>query len=111
MTSGQLRHRVAFDAEQLTPDGVGGHTLAWAQKHECAAAFIYQRGAEAVDAGALTGTATFKVKIRSCNAARAITAEYRMRDVRRGLSFNIREVDAISDPAWIWIVVESGVAI
>lgn len=111
MQSGALRHRVAFDAEQLTPDGAGGNALAWVPQHECAAAFIYQRGAESVDAGALTGTATFKVKFRSCVAARSITPEYRMRDVRRGIAFNIREIDAISDPAWIWIVVESGLAI
>lgn len=111
MSAGKLSERVAFDAEQLTPDGYGGEDRAWVEQHACAAEFRYQRGQEAVAAGGLTGTATFKVKVRSCAASRAITTEYRMRDTRRGISFNIREVDAITDRAFVWIVAENGVAI
>lgn len=111
MRSGDLRDRVAFDAELLTPDGHGGQSRTWAQQIECAAEFRYIKGAEAVQAGGLTGTATFKVRVRSCAASRAITPEHRMRDVRRGLVFNVREVDAITDPTSVWVVVENGVAV
>lgn len=111
MRAGLLRERVAFDAEQVTPDGYGGQDRTWREEHVCAAAFKYQRGQEALDAGGLTGTASFKVKVLSCRATRAVTPEYRMRDVRRGMAFNIREVDAITDPAWVWIIAENGVAI
>ncbi|MCV2877605.1 phage head closure protein [Sedimentimonas flavescens] len=111
MTAGLLRERVAFDAETLAPDGYGGQARAWAEVHECAAAFKYQRGQEAVEAGGLTGTATFKVKVRACAATKALTASHRMRDVRRGVSYNLREVDAVTDPAFVWVVAENGVAI
>jgi head-tail adaptor len=106
-----LRESVAFDSITATPDGYGGEDRTWEEQHGCRAEFIYQRGSEAVDAARLQGKAVFKVKIRSCAAAREISTDDRMRDVRRGADYNIREVDAITDPRWVYIVVEAGVAI
>lgn len=113
-----LPERVAFDREGLTPDGSGGHDQDWQQHHTCRAQFIYSRGSETVEAARLQGRSIYKVKIRSCAVARAITTDFRMRDVRRGNQaadlvgepYQIREVDAITDRRWIYIVVESGVA-
>lgn len=105
------RESVAFDIGQSTPDGYGGSDRTWVEKYACRAEFVYQRGSEAVDAARLDGRAIFKIKTRSCAAARAITTEYRMRDVRRAVEYQVREVDAITDPRWIYVVVESGVAI
>ena len=80
---------------------------------------VIARGSEVIDAARLRGAA-YKIKIRSCTASRLITPDWRMRDVRRGLPsgvsgdplagqrYNIREVDAITDPDWIYLVVESG---
>lgn len=109
--NGRLDQSVAFDAAQTVADGYGGEDRTWAQVYACPAEFRYQRGTEAMQAGGLTGAASFKVRIRSSNAARLVKADDRMRDVRRGVAYNIREVDAITDRAWVWLVVENGVAI
>lgn len=111
MTAGRLNERVAFDTEQATPDGYGGEDRAWVEAFSCAAEIRYQRGKEAVDAGGLTGSASFKVRVRSSIQTRALTVDHRMRDARRGVAYNIREVDAITDRAWVWLSVESGVAV
>lgn len=106
--AGALRDRVAFDEKVRASDGYGGHDAEWSEVYACAAEFRYQRGQEAIDAGAVTGTATFKVRVRSCTATRALTTDHRMRDVRRELVFNIRECDAITDRDWVWLVAEAG---
>lgn len=116
---GQLREDVAFDTPQKVRESSGGQVLSWSPGHECKASFIYARGSEAVQAARLEGRSIYKVKIRSCAAAKAIQTDWRMRDLRRGDQsdslpgerYNIREVDAISDRRWIFLVVESGVAV
>lgn len=117
---GLLNESVAFDAPVYTPDGSGGQSRTWAEQWACRAQFIYSRGSEVVDAARLSGRATYKVKARLCDEARAITTEWRMRDVRRaplsgvgsdtlpGTRYNIREVDAITDRRWVYLVVEAG---
>lgn len=116
--AGRLSERVAFDAPSGVADGFGGKTEAWMQAHVCQARWTYARGDEAVQAARDAGRKSFKIKIRSCAAARAITEDYRMRDVRRGLPsgvsgdtlpgdrWNIVEVDAISDRAAVYITIE-----
>jgi head-tail adaptor len=111
MTAGKLNERVAFDGETKVPDGSGGFDVSFGEVFTAWASLEYDRGKEAVDAGGLTGTAVFRVKLRSSAASRAITTDYVMRDVRRGVKYNIREIDAITDRAWIWLRVESGVAV
>lgn len=109
-TAGALSERIAIDRQHEVPDGYGGFSLTWAEHHVCAAQMIYHRGGEAVEAARLRGQSIYKFRIRSCIAARAITPDMRLRDVRRGEIYNIREVDAISDRDWVYIVAESGVA-
>lgn len=106
-----LRERIAFDQPIYTPDGSGGRVRTWAQQFETRAQFIYSRGSEAVDAARLQGRSIYKIKVRSSTASRAVTTDWRMRDIRRETPYNIREVDAITDPAWVYLVVEAGVAI
>lgn len=111
MAAGKLRDRVAFDEEVETPDGLGGRDRVWSERFQCWAEIRYERGAEAVQAGGQTGTAVWKIRIRSNTSSRAITTDYRMRDLRRDIVLNIREVDAISDRAYVWLIVEQGVAV
>lgn len=106
-----LREHVAFDRQVATPDGFGGQDKGWEEQFTCRAEFIYSRGSEAVDAARLQGRSIYKVKIRSCDAVRAVSASYRMRDTRRAIEYQIREVDVITDPRWAYLVVESGVAV
>lgn len=109
-----LRERVAFDRPTRTPDGYGGQVGGWSvapESHECRAELIYSRGSETVEAARLAGRSVYKVRIRQCAAAREITSNWRMRDLRRGVRYNVREVDAVTDRAWVFLVVESGVAV
>lgn len=106
-----MRERVAFDRKVETADALGGRSVSWSEIFACAAEFRYQRGGESVEAGALTGQATFKVRVRASEATRGLTADDRLRDVRRDVIYNIREVDAVSDRASVWLVAESGVAV
>lgn len=111
---GGLIERVAFDAPLDSTDDYGGAEDGW-QADGLAikrpAEFIYKSGGESVDGGRLTGTAMFKVRIHQSENARTITTDYRMRDLRRGTAYQIREIDNVSDDTWIYIVVESGVAL
>lgn len=112
--AGRLRERVAFDEPVQAPTGDGGTVTGWSEppvSHECRAEFIYARGSEAIDAARLTGRSIYKVRIRSSQAARRITSAWRMRDVHRDVEYQVREVDAITDRHWIYVVVESGVAV
>ncbi|ETX26565.1 head-tail adaptor protein [Roseivivax isoporae] len=109
-----LIERVAFDRPTETQDGYGGTETGWSEapaSYETRAQFIYQRGSEAVEAARLTGRSIYKVRIRSSVAAREITAAWRMRDLRRGTIYNIREIDTITDRQWVYVTVESGVAV
>ena len=119
-----LRHAVAFDRpDQGSSDGIGGYDRVWTEIRSCRAEIIYMRGSEAVEAARLQGRSVFKVKIRKLGTARDITPDFRMRTVHEGLPggegasdpapgtrYNVREVDAISDRRWVYLVVESGVA-
>lgn len=102
---------VAFDLPTAAQDVYGGQENGWTEQFIDRAEFRYERGKEAEMAGALTGTASFKVKLHASAAARAVTTRYRMRDLRRSIVYNVREVDATSDRRHVWIVVESGVAL
>nr|WP_319250501.1 head-tail adaptor protein [uncultured Celeribacter sp.] len=120
--AGRLKERFAFDArEQLRGPG-GVMSDVWVERHSAQAEVIYSRGSEVIEAARLEGRAVYKVRIRQCAAARAITADWRARDVRRSGSVNsdvdalpgaryaIREVDTITDRDWVYIVIEGGKA-
>lgn len=107
-----LREKIALDkpADGAT-DAYGNPTGSWSEVLRCRAEFSYKRGSEAVEAARLEGRAIYRVRIRTSHTARAVTADWRMRDLRRGTVYNVREADSITDPEWIWLVVESGVAV
>lgn len=105
-----LPDAVAFD-EPVNSTGSGGVvSTVWTQRLACRAQFIYARGSEAVEAARREGRAVYKIKIRTCTAARQIKQSWQMRDTRRGVAYNVIEVDAITDREWIYLVVESGKA-
>lgn len=111
-TAGSIRRqRVAFDKREDVDDGYG-NTVAgeFQEQFEAAAEFRPRGGSEAVVAARLEGRNIFGVYIRSSIQARQITTDWRMRDTRRGTVYAIDAVDAITDPAWVYLTVESGVA-
>lgn len=106
----KLIEAVAFDMPAGTPGPGGVTSPGWEERHACRAQFIYSRGSEVVEAARLEGRPIFKIRIRSCAAARSVTTDWRMRDTRRGTEYAIREVDAITDRRWVYVVVEGGKA-
>jgi len=113
VTAGRLTERVAFDAPSGSTDSFGGETVGWTEHHVCAAQWIYGKGDESVQAARQAGRKAYKIKVRSSAATRAISEDYRMRDVRDGTVWNITEVDARSDEAkrarMVFLVVEGPV--
>lgn len=105
---------VAFDAPLEGDDGHGGVETGWDVDNsvQCHAEFRYQRGGEGREAARPEqGAGVIKVRVRSSSATRAITPSWRLRDLRRGTVYNLREVDAETDRANVWIVAERGVAV
>lgn len=106
-----MKDLVAFDRIVATPDGLGGEDRDWQEIFQCAAELRYDRGSEAERSGGLTGKAVFKVRVRATPQTEGLTTADRMRDVGRGVAYNLREVDAVTDRAFVWLKAESGVAI
>lgn len=103
---GRMHHKVTFDPPNASTDGYGNTTdgydtdatvAAWAD-------IRYIRGGEAADAGRTTGSAVYKVRIRSSATTAAITTDWRMRRIADGQQFDLEEVDALSDRGFVWIV-------
>lgn len=110
-SAGSLRHRVAFDARAETDDGYGNPVSGdFAEQFVVSADIRSRGGSEAVVAARLEGRNIFGVYVGSSTQTRQITTAWRMRDVRLGTVYNIDAVDAVTDPAWVYLTVESGVA-
>lgn len=108
MNAADLYYRVAFDAPTEEPDGTGGVEVGWDTENavETRARFIYHRGDEAVSAARLQGRSIYKLKVRSSAAMRAVTTNWRMRDLRLTQAYNVREIDPLTDRRWVYLVVE-----
>ncbi len=110
MDAGKLNYRVAFDAPIDSPNGQGGTVRGFEEQHQCNAAFLFLRGGETAIASRLAGKQPAVVTIGNCAAAREIGTDWRMRDVRTGVTYNIRAIIPSDDRAWLELTVESGVA-
>lgn len=104
--AGPLTEAVAFDEPTGSTDAFGGQSIGWTEHHACRAQWVYGKGDEVLQAARNAGRKVYKVKVRSSVKTRAITEEYRMRDTRRSTVWNITEVDAITDRAWVYLSVE-----
>ena len=113
MTAGRLRARVAFERREDIDDGAGNpQSGAFAEVYRCAAEIAPKLGGEEVQAARLAGRQPFLVTVRACRALEKLGADWRLRDVRNGMLYNIR---AIANPdqrgVYLELLVESGVAI
>jgi Phage head-tail joining protein len=116
---GDLRHRVAFDRRKQVDDGYGNTEGDFVEQFMRRAQFIYAGGGESVMAARLEGRGVVKVRVWSCAQTRTISQDWQMRDARSGAfvdgvwtgtTYAITEVDAVTDPQWVYLVVERGVA-
>ena len=110
LSAGELKERVAFDQRERASDGAGNYRSDFVERFTRRAAFDYAGGSEAVVGERLQGRAILKVRLRSDALTRTIQTEWQMRDVRRGTTYAIRSVDAVTDPQCVYLVVSSGVA-
>lgn len=112
MNAGDLTFKVALDAPTQTPNGQGGMLQGWAEQFTCAAHIRFLRGSETVIAARLAGRQPVVMTVRNCAAARAVTVDWRIRDLRSGLEYNVRTAPVPSqDRAWLEITAESGVPV
>ncbi len=109
-SAGRLRERVAFDERGAASDGLGGAEAAFVERFNRAAEYIHLRGGEGVLAARLGGRHTQVVRVRADRQTRAVTTDWRLRDVRTEAAFNIRDVTATPDRKWIDLLCERGVA-
>lgn len=110
-TAHDLFYRVAFDRRVDVDDGYGNTKGDWQEKFQCRAAYRHLRGGESVMAGRLEGRHTQVITVRSSSQTRKVTTDWRVRDVRTGDEFNIRDVTQETDRQWISLLVERGVAV
>ena len=104
--AGSLTEAVAFDEPTGVADAFGGVSTEWTERIACRAEWIYGKGDETLQAARNAGRKVYKIKVRSSTATRALTEGYRMRDTQRGTSWNVIEVDSITDRAWVFVAVE-----
>lgn len=111
-TAGDLVYRVAFDVKGgPVSDGAGGTAKAFAEHFQCRAGFIHLRGGEAVQAARLEGQHPQVIRVRSSAQTRGVTTDWRIRDVRTGDVFNIRDITPGLDRQFIDFLCQKGVAV
>lgn len=108
--AGQLKERVAFEQKGSAPDGFGGTTTGFVEKFQRWASFQHLRGGEAVQAARLQGQHTIVVRVRACPSTKTVTAEWRVRDLRSGTIYAIKDVEVETNRAFISFTCQSGVA-
>ena len=108
--AGDLRERVAFDERILVDDGYGNMEGHFEEVFQCQAAFTFLRGSEAVIAARLEGRQPVVVRVRATPDTVGIQPDWRMRDVRTGISYAVRSVAPTVDRKWVDVMTETGVA-
>ncbi|WP_347311369.1 head-tail adaptor protein [Defluviimonas sp. SAOS-178_SWC] len=106
-----LIEAIAFDAPTSTDNGQGGTILGWVERLCVRAEFRFLRGGETVLQARLAGQQTIVAKIRASAASREITPEWRMRDIRTSVVYNIRSIVPTDDRHYLELTCQSGVAV
>lgn len=109
INAGDLKERVALDERDEIEDGAGNYQGVFVERFSRRAQFVYAGGKEAISADRLQGQSIMKVRLRKDSQTKTITSDWQLRDARRGTVYAIREVDAVTDPACVYLVVSSGV--
>jgi len=109
--AGQMIERVAFDRRAMVDDGYGNIVAGdFEEQFQARAKFIFATASETVMAGRLEGRQSIIVQIYMQDAAEAVGTDWQMRDVRRGKSYNVREVHEDRTRLLLELLVEGGVA-
>lgn len=110
-SAGHMRHRIAFDKRETVDDGLGNSQADFVEQFVVAAEVVAKLGGEAVTAARLVGQQPVTITIRRSSQARAITEDWRARDVRSGVEYAIRSI-VVPDAAGVWleILTQTGTA-
>jgi SPP1 family predicted phage head-tail adaptor len=109
--AGKYTERVGFERKGTLFDGAGGTTTEWAPQFETWAAAMHLRGGEAVQAARLDGRHPVVFRVRRSTATRQIAPDWRLRDLRTGTLYAIRDITMPGDDRdHIDILAEGGAA-
>jgi len=106
-----LHKRVTLEEPVRAADTAGGASVVWTDRGTLWAELRFMKGAEAVEAGGLQAQSTIKVRLRASALTRSVTADWRLRVVSTAGIYNLRQVSQVTDPANVWLVAETGVAV
>lgn len=112
-SSGGLKQKLSFQHRTFGDDGYGNEVPGpWVSAFTEYAELMPLRGGEAIMAARLQGTQTFVLRVRSFEASRSVTPEWRAVDARNSERvFNIKSIaDAEQNNRWLDMLVEQGVA-
>jgi SPP1 family predicted phage head-tail adaptor len=109
-SASDLDHRIAFDSRTLTDDGYGNSVGEWIEQFRVYAGFTHLRGGEAVIASRLQGQHVQVIFVRASAQTREVSSDWRIRDVRTGVLYNIRDITPTEDRKWIDFLTQAGVA-
>jgi SPP1 family predicted phage head-tail adaptor len=109
-SAGQLTERVAFEQKGSASDGYGGTTTAFVAQFTCAAGFQHLRGGEAVQAARLQGQHTVIIRVRASSLTKAVTADWRVRDTRKGTVYAIKDLEPETNRMFVSFTCQSGAA-
>lgn len=108
--AGYLDQLVAFDVRELIDDGAGNTVGQWVEQFKEPAGYLHLKSGEAVIASRLQGKHLQVITVRSNTLSRTVTTDWRVRDVRSGRTFNIRDITPTADRLKLEMLVENGTA-
>ncbi len=101
MSRYKLKERVRFEKPNTVSNGMGGSTSGFEEAFKARAGYTRLRGTETVLAARLSGKQPTVVRIRAQEAARAITAAWRIVDRSTSETFDVQSVIESDDGRWI----------
>lgn len=106
----EMNELVAFDRLDALPDAHGGHTTEWSEVFQTRARYTRLRGGETVIASRLEGGQPTIIRVAAFSDTRAVSTDWRVRDLQTGEKFNLRSKIETDDRQYFDFAAESGVA-
>lgn len=109
--AGQMKDLMAFQSREQVSDGYGNRVAgAFVERFRDYAKLTNLRGTETVTAARLDSKNVALMQVRTSEQMGAVTSDWRVVDVRRGIEFNIREIHQDRSTATYEMLIETGVA-
>lgn len=114
MQAGNLKWKIGFYARVASSDDYGNTNYVYESNPEFtySAAVKPKLGGEAILAGRLSGSNFVNITVRSSSDTLRITTDWRAKDERSGVLYNIRSnpIDPDGKGQWLEMLCEQGVA-